>query len=85
MLLGVGLIQAHVEEETTAEVGIRRLDEVLEDARLAEAALIERGSRKNLEVIDAPAAAAVLDSLTFDENEELAVPVTADVEDKWAY
>jgi hypothetical protein len=48
-------------------------------------ALIERCSRQNLEVIDGPAAAAVLDSLTFDEDVELAVPVAAEAEDKWAY
>lgn len=48
-------------------------------------ALIERGSRQNLDVIDGPAAAAVLDSLAFDEDEELAVPVAAEVEDQWAY
>jgi hypothetical protein len=48
-------------------------------------ALIERCSRQNLEIIDGAAAAAVLDSLAFDEDEELAVPVAADVEDQWAY
>lgn len=48
-------------------------------------ALIERGSHQNLEVIDGPAAAAVLDSLAFDEDEGLEVPVAADVEDQWAY
>jgi hypothetical protein len=48
-------------------------------------ALIERCGSKNLPVIDGPAAAAVLDSLSFDEDEELAVPVAADAEDQWAY
>src|SRR5207302_9719984 len=48
-------------------------------------ALIERGSRQNLDLIDGPAATAVLDSLAFDEDEELAVPVAAEVEDQWAY
>jgi hypothetical protein len=48
-------------------------------------ALIERGARDNLDVIDGPAAAAVLDSLTFDEDEEFALTVAGDVEDQWAY
>jgi len=48
-------------------------------------ALIEHRASKNLHVIDGPAAAAVLDSLSFDENEELVLPVAADVEHQWAY
>jgi hypothetical protein len=48
-------------------------------------ALIDRCSRQNLDVIDGPAAAVVLDGLGTDDQDEPAVPVAVDAEDRWVY